>query len=76
MGRPLPPHRSLLPSSSRRRPSATDPKNGLTIGNATASTYGLIVALVWFAIGLGVIIFYTAFVYRLFRRPTVDQAGQ
>ncbi len=57
-------------------PATTDPQNSLTIDNAAASAYGLKVALVWFVIGLGLVIFYTVFVYRLFNRSATDRTGQ
>lgn len=57
-------------------PATTDPENSLTITNTAASPHGLTVALIWFAIGLGLIVFYTAFVYRIFNRPAPDQTSQ
>jgi cytochrome d ubiquinol oxidase subunit II len=54
---------------------AHDPKNSLTIDNAAAGTYGLKVALIWFALGLALVVIYTLFVYRLFSRKPASQTG-
>ena len=46
---------------------AVDPANSLTIHNASASTYGLTVGLVWWSIGMVLAAIYFIFIYRLFR---------
>jgi cytochrome d ubiquinol oxidase subunit II len=45
---------------------ATTPVPGLTIYNASATTYGLTVGLVWWSIGMVLALIYFAFTYRLF----------
>ena len=47
--------------------AARDPAYSLTIYNTAASPYGLRVGLVWFSIGISLVIVYTIFVYRGFR---------
>jgi cytochrome d ubiquinol oxidase subunit II len=52
---------------------ATDPTYSLTIDNAAAPTYGLVVGLVWWALGMCLAVVYLVTIYRLFRgkvRPT------
>lgn len=44
-----------------------DPAYSLTIYNSAASSYGLRVGLVWFSIGISLIIAYTVWVYMSFR---------
>ena len=46
---------------------AVDPANSLTIQNASASTYGLTVGLIWWSIGMVLAAIYFIFIYRLFR---------
>lgn len=46
--------------------ATTDPANGLTIFNATAGAYGLQVGVVWFVIGLVLIITYQVYAHRAF----------
>jgi cytochrome d ubiquinol oxidase subunit II len=46
---------------------ALDPANSLTIHNASASTYGLVVGLVWWTIGMVLAAVYFILIYRLFR---------
>jgi cytochrome d ubiquinol oxidase subunit II len=47
-------------------PATPDPRYSLTIHNASASTYGLTVALVWFVVGLVLIGIYTLVTHRPF----------
>lgn len=44
-----------------------DPSHSLTISNSAASSYGLHVGLVWFGIGISLVIAYTIWVYVSFR---------
>jgi len=44
-----------------------DPTNSLTIYNSAASSYGLRVGLVWFSLGISLVIAYTIWVYVSFR---------
>ncbi len=44
-----------------------DPSHSLTISNSAASSYGLRVGLVWFSIGISLVIAYTIWVYASFR---------
>jgi cytochrome bd ubiquinol oxidase subunit II len=44
-----------------------DPANSLTIYNASASTYGMKVGLVWWSIGIVLAAVYFTLIYRLFR---------
>jgi len=44
-----------------------DPAHSLTISNSAASAYGLRLGLVWFPIGIGLVIAYTVWVYWSFR---------
>jgi cytochrome d ubiquinol oxidase subunit II len=44
-----------------------DPTYSLTIYNSAASSYGLRVGLVWFSIGISLVIAYTIWVYLGFR---------
>jgi cytochrome bd ubiquinol oxidase subunit II len=46
---------------------AVDPVNSLTIQNASASTYGMTVGLVWWSIGIVLAAVYFIVIYRLFR---------
>jgi cytochrome d ubiquinol oxidase subunit II len=46
---------------------AVDPANSLTIHNASASTYGMTVGLVWWSIGIVLAAVYFIVIYRLFR---------
>jgi len=46
---------------------ATNPANSLTIYNASASQYGLVVGLIWWSIGMVLAVIYFIFTYRLFR---------
>jgi cytochrome bd ubiquinol oxidase subunit II len=46
---------------------AVDPANSLTIQNASASTYGMTVGLVWWSIGMVLAAVYFIVIYRLFR---------
>jgi cytochrome d ubiquinol oxidase subunit II len=47
-------------------PATPDPRYSLTIYNASASPYGLTVALVWFVVGLALIGVYTLVTHRPF----------
>lgn len=53
---------------------AMDPKNSLTIENASAGTYGLTVGLIWWTIGITIAIGYFVFLFRTFKGK-VDQVG-
>jgi cytochrome d ubiquinol oxidase subunit II len=46
---------------------AVDPANSLTIYNASASQYGMAVGLVWWSIGMVLVVVYFVVIYRLFR---------
>jgi len=46
---------------------AVDPANSLTIQNASASTYGMTVGLVWWSIGMVLAAVYFIVIYHLFR---------
>lgn len=46
---------------------AVNPKNSLTVYNASASHYGLTVGLVWWSVGIILAAIYFIFIYRLFR---------
>jgi cytochrome bd-type quinol oxidase subunit 2 len=46
---------------------AVDPANYLTVQNASASTYGMAVGLVWWSIGMVLAVVYFTVIYRLFR---------
>jgi len=46
---------------------AVDPANSLTIQNASASTYGMTVGLVWWSIGMVLAAVYFMVIYHLFR---------
>ena len=46
---------------------AVDPSNSLTVQNASASTYGMAVGLVWWSIGMVLAVVYFTIIYRLFR---------
>jgi cytochrome d ubiquinol oxidase subunit II len=46
---------------------AVDPSNSLTVQNASASTYGMAVGLVWWSIGMVLAAVYFTVIYRLFR---------
>jgi cytochrome d ubiquinol oxidase subunit II len=45
---------------------AVDPANTLTVSNASASSYGLAVGLIWWVIGMLLAVVYFVLVYRLF----------
>jgi cytochrome d ubiquinol oxidase subunit II len=45
---------------------AVDPANSLTVSNAASPTYGLVVGLVWWSIGMVLAAIYFALIYRLF----------
>ena len=45
---------------------AVNPANSLTVSNASAAQYGLIVGLVWWIIGMILAGIYFVFAYRLF----------
>ncbi len=46
---------------------ATNPSDSLTIANAAAPQYGLIVGLIWWIIGIILALLYFTIIYRLFR---------
>jgi cytochrome bd ubiquinol oxidase subunit II len=46
---------------------AVDEANSLTVQNASASTYGMTVGLVWWSIGMVLAVVYFTIIYRLFR---------
>jgi cytochrome d ubiquinol oxidase subunit II len=46
---------------------AVTPANSLTISNAAASHYALVVGLVWWLIGMALAALYVILTYRLFR---------
>ena len=46
---------------------AVEPANSLTVQNASASTYGMTVGLVWWSIGIVLAAVYFIVIYRLFR---------
>ena len=46
--------------------ATTDPAYSLTVYNAAASPYGLRVGVVWFTIGISLVITYTIYVHRSF----------
>jgi cytochrome d ubiquinol oxidase subunit II len=46
---------------------AVEPKNSLTVHNASGSTYGLTVGLIWWSIGMVLAAIYFILIYRLFR---------
>jgi cytochrome bd ubiquinol oxidase subunit II len=47
--------------------ATSDPAYNLTIWNASAGQYGLRVGLVWFSVGLTLVVGYTVYLYRSFR---------
>ena len=47
-------------------PASSDPSNSLTIYNAAAGHHGLIVGLVWWALGMILSVGYFVFIYRMF----------
>lgn len=49
--------------------ATADPSYSLTIYNSAASSYGLHVGLVWFSLGISLVIGYTIWVYVSFRGP-------
>jgi len=57
--------------------ATTDARYTLTIYNAAASPYGLQIGLVWFTIGLSLVLTYTIYVYRAFwgkvKQSTVEE---
>lgn len=48
-------------------PASTDPNFSLTIYNSAAPVYGLKIGVVWWTIGLGLAVFYFAFLFRTFK---------
>ncbi len=44
-----------------------DPSHSLTISNSAASSYGLRIGLVWFPVGISLVVAYTTWVYASFR---------
>jgi cytochrome bd ubiquinol oxidase subunit II len=54
-------------------PAWPDPRHSLTIFNASASSYALKVALVWFPFGMGLVIFYILILYPLFAEKVRSQ---
>ena len=55
---------------------AVQPANSLTIYNASGSTYGLTVGLVWWSIGMVLAAIYFVLIYRLFRgKVKLDDEG-
>src|SRR5215211_268325 len=46
---------------------AVEPENSLTVHNASGSTYGLTVGLIWWTIGMALAAIYFVLIYRLFR---------
>jgi cytochrome bd ubiquinol oxidase subunit II len=46
---------------------AVDPSHTLTVANASAPTYGLVVGLIWWIIGMLLAALYVVLIYRLFR---------
>ena len=57
---------------------AVDPSRTLTVTNASAPTYGLVVGLIWWIIGMLLAAVYFLLIYRLFRgkvRLTEGDAG-
>ncbi len=57
--------------------ATTDPAYSLTVYNAAASPYGLRVGVVWFIIGISLVITYTIYVHRCFwgkvELPSIDE---
>jgi cytochrome d ubiquinol oxidase subunit II len=47
--------------------ATSDPAYSLTIRNASAGSYGLQVGLLWFSLGLILVVAYTLYMYRSFR---------
>jgi cytochrome d ubiquinol oxidase subunit II len=54
-------------------PGRPDPQHSLTAYNAAAGTHGLTVALVWFPIGLGLVVSYMVVLRRLFTEKVRPQ---
>lgn len=55
---------------------AVNPKNSLTVHNASASHYGLVVGLAWWSIGIILAAIYFIFIYRVFRgKVRIDEEG-
>ena len=50
-------------------------KNSLTIYNTAAAHHGLSVGLVWWSIGILIALSYFTFIYRMFKRKVVLEAG-
>jgi cytochrome bd ubiquinol oxidase subunit II len=48
-------------------PASTDPAYGLTIYNTAAPHYGLTIGLIWWSIGIVLVLGYFVFVYRMFK---------
>jgi cytochrome d ubiquinol oxidase subunit II len=56
---------------------ATVPANSLTIFNASAGQYGLVVGLIWWSIGIVLAIVYFVIVYRRFYgKVTVTEGAE
>jgi cytochrome d ubiquinol oxidase subunit II len=54
-------------------PSAVDPAFGLTVRNASAPDYGLVIGLRWWLVGMALASVYIIFTYRRFAgRVTAD----
>ena len=56
-------------------PASSDPSNSLTIYNAAAGHHGLIVGLVWWALGMILSVGYFVFIYRMFRGKVQLEGG-
>jgi cytochrome d ubiquinol oxidase subunit II len=55
---------------------AVEPENSLTVHNASGSTYGLTVGLIWWTIGMVLAAIYFVLIYRLFRgKVKLDDEG-
>ena len=55
---------------------AVEPENSLTVHNASGSTYGLTVGLIWWTIGMVLAVIYFVLIYRLFRgKVKLDDEG-
>jgi cytochrome bd ubiquinol oxidase subunit II len=46
--------------------------HGLTVDNAASGEYALTVALVWWSVGMAIVVAYFVFAYRLFLRPRAE----
>jgi cytochrome d ubiquinol oxidase subunit II len=57
-------------------PSNTDPRLGLTVGNAAAAHYGLKVGLAWFIPGILLAAGYFVYIYRSFAgKVSLEEEG-